>query len=333
MKDKIMNRNEFKSLLSEWDNNFQVEKKELLNEVSVRDGLIIGLLSVAGISGISYVNKALSSKGEKPAVTSSELNRTKNNLVSMKKNKKMDDFTRQIVHSARNNPGGVALFLSKHGGEDINDIEEVKEEIQDYNSEENPVIKLLARTFEKSKGAENDKISIDGVGEINADSINDIATSGVPSDIEEYMEWQQDLINGDKEKQSKLADYFLDNKIEGADDIQSLDDLDDVFNGLNTSSKVKKGNKDIMKIVSSMDIDKGDYESEEDYESDRLNIESTKQVMNALSRMSSRGAFDSDDRINSLDASDYEDMIDGSDNVTKNLFYSMIDRIKERNRM
>lgn len=327
-----MNNKEFKKLLTEWNQNIHVEKKAFLNEVTVKDALIFGLISVAGFTGILQVNKALSSKGEKPAVTSNELKGAEGKLASIKKgnNKGIDEFTRNIIVSARKNPEGVALFLSKHGGENITDVEKVEEEIESYDSDGNPIIKLLARTFEKSQGAENDKISVDGVGEINLDSVNDLEVSGIPASKEQYIGWQQDLINGDKDKQNNLADYFLDGKILGDESIDSLNQLDSVFDNLGKAAESGKGTADLMKIVNNMDVNPDEYDNKDDYDVDKANLNSTKEVMNALSSMKANGAFLSQERIDNLSYEDFSELIDTSDDVTVSLFKSMLDIIRSR---
>lgn len=308
-----MNNKEFKELLVEWNNFVSGEEKEVIQEFKVKDALIAGVILAGGFAGIKAVNSYLASKGEKPAVTSVDANRIKGQLkATASGNNTLDSGLRAHLMWAQKNPGKATAELVKANLEgpaslDGSSVEELEEE-----SDKNPVAEVFAELIVSGAGsgevsvedAEGNSRTVDREKFEASQAASEV--SGIPLESEEdFLDWQDELLDGDDTCLEELADYILDG---GGLDTESMS-ADDLFDAIGDDGK-SGGEDEIMRFVN------------------RNGNSVVKNVLNALLTAKSQGKFLSKERAKNFDVESLEDLLNSEEEVE--LFVNILQKIQDK---
>ena len=305
-----MNNKEFKELLVEWNNFVSGEEKEGIQEFKVKDALIAGVLLAGGFAGIKAVNSYLASKGEKPAVTSVDVDRVKSQLNAAESgNNKLDSGLKDHLKWAQLNPGEAVATLAD--SEDLASLDGSSVEELEEESDSNPVAEVFAELIVRGAGSGEVSVEDDEGNSRTVDREEFEASqaaskvSGIPLDKEGFLEWQDKLLDGDDTCLEELADYILDG---GGLDTESMS-ADDLFDALGDDGK-SGGEDEIMRVVN------------------RNGNSVVKNVVNALLTAKSQGKFLSKERAKNFDVESLEDLLNSDEEVE--LFVSILQKIQDK---
>lgn len=301
-----MNRKEFKKLFVEWNDFVSGEEKEVIQEFKVKDALIAGVILAGGFAGIKAVNSFFVSKGEEPPATQQEVSSVAKELKSSQEDgNKLDAGLEGHLRWARENPEKALATLADledPASLDGSSVEELEE-----NSEDNPLVDALDGIFRRSQNS-NEVSLEDEKGNsriVDVKALEASEVSGIPLDKENFLDWEDELLDGDDVCLEELADYVL---LGGGIDAEDMSG-DDLFNAVGEDGK-SGGEKAIMRTIN------------------LHGSEGVQKVVNALLSAKSQGLFSTKERVDNLDIESLKDLVETAEEAE--LLASILQKIKDK---
>ena len=269
---------------------------------------IAGVILAGGFAGIKAVNSYFASKGEKPPVTSDDANRIKDQIESAKSgDNKLNRGLEEYLRWARENTGDATAAIVKANLEGPASLDGLSVEELEEESDRNPVVDALDGIFRRSQNS--NEVSLEDE-EGNSRIVDDKAleaseVSGIPLDKENFLDWEDELLDGDDVCLEELADYVL---LGGGIDAEDMSG-DDLFNAIGEDGK-SGGEEEIMKTIN------------------LHGSEGVQKVVNALLSAKSQGLFSSKERVKNLDNESLKDLVETAEEAE--LLASILQKIKDK---